>query len=110
MSADLVDRDDISETAIMDELRRKFLEDEIYSSIGPIIIAVNPYKDMPDLYSQENMDAYMAEGKNDTSALYGSSKPPHVWAISQSAYQQLKTTLTRQAIVISGESGGNFRH
>ena len=107
MSTDLVDRDDISEEAIMEELRRRFMEDIIYSSIGPIIIAVNPYKSMPTLYSTSSMNEYMREEIDQTlSATYSSANPSHVWTIAQSSYAQLKANMSRQAIVISGESGG----
>ena len=59
MSYDLVDNEDISEGAILEEIRRRFLEDVIYSSIGPIIIALNPYKDIIGLYSSDNMQMYI---------------------------------------------------
>ena len=111
MSDDLVDRDDISEGAIMDELKRRFMSDTIYSAIGPIIIALNPYKNMPALYGAENMLNYMLEGEKQLlQANYASTKAPHVWTIAQSAYSQLKLNMTRQAIVISGESGGTVQN
>ncbi|KAJ1442107.1 P-loop containing nucleoside triphosphate hydrolase protein, partial [Ochromonadaceae sp. CCMP2298] len=97
MSADLVDCDDISEAAIMQELKARFQQDVIYSAIGPIIIALNPYKDMPQLYSAAQMQTYSEPSFAEAQ--------PHVWTIAQAAYSQLRTDLCRQAIVISGESG-----
>jgi myosin heavy subunit len=98
---DLVDSEDISESAILAELRRRFMIDRIYSSIGPIIIALNPYKNIPDLYSHVNMIKYLS-----CDVSLGDSASPHVWTISQAAFSSLKSLRTRQAIVISGESGG----
>ncbi len=102
---DLVDSEDISETAILAELRRRFMIDRIYSSIGPIIIALNPYKNIPDLYSNVNMAKYLS---GDVSLGDTSLRHPHVWTISQAAFSSLKSLRNRQAIVISGESGGKI--
>lgn len=100
---DLVDRDDVSENAILEELRVRFMRNEIYSSIGPIIIALNPYRNIADLYSASNMSLYM---ESEQSPLGYHKNPPHVWTIAQSAFTQLNKTKECQAIVISGESGG----
>ena len=101
---DLVDSDDISEIAILNELKRRFSKDVIYSSIGPIIIALNPYKNIADLYTPASMALYLT---NDHSNSLTQS-PPHVWTIAQSAYNSLDYMRKRQAIIISGESGGSY--
>ena len=105
LSMDLVDRDDVSENAILEELRVRFLRNEIYSSIGPIIIALNPYRNIADLYSVQNMNLYM---ESEHTPLGYHKHPPHVWTIAQSAFSHLKKTKACQAIVISGESGGKI--
>lgn len=100
---DLVDSEDISEFAILEELKSRFANDKIYSSIGPIIIALNPYKRIEDLYSHKNMSIYLS---SDSRANSTNILPPHVWTISQAAFSGLKHTRQRQAVIISGESGG----
>ncbi len=101
---DLVDSDDISENAILGELKRRFSHDKIYSSIGPIIIALNPYKNIKELYTSATMDMYLSPDTGDLLA----QKAPHVWTIAQSAFGSLEESRQRQAIIISGESGGNI--
>lgn len=48
---DLVDQDDITDIAILEELSKRYQLDYIYSNIGNIIIACNPYHYIPELYS-----------------------------------------------------------
>ena len=36
----------VSEAAIVDNLQKRYENDLIYTSIGPVLIAVNPYKDL----------------------------------------------------------------
>lgn len=103
LKMDLVDRDDVSENAILEELRVRFMNNEIYSSIGPIIIALNPYRNIPGLYSAKDMKMYM---DSEHTPLGYHKHPPHVWTLAQSAFSHLKKTKVCQAIVISGESGG----
>lgn len=88
---DLVESDDISEQSIMHNLESRFFDDHIYSSIGPIIIAMNPYKFIPELYSSEVMDVYMSTSSADN--LYSTS--PHIWRIAHGAYVNLAHTKHR---------------
>ena len=98
VSEDLVNSIDISEPYILWSLRARFLDKYIYSSIGTIIIALNPYRNLPELYTQELLYKYAHLA--DTAVL-----PPHIWTIARASYINLKSTGLRQAIVISGESG-----
>ncbi len=46
-SEDLVQMDDINEPMINHNLRRRFMEDNIYTAIGTILVSVNPYRQVP---------------------------------------------------------------
>ena len=105
MSQDLVDRDDISDGAVLKELESRFHKNDIYSNIGPIIIAVNPYKNITELYSAERLTKLIDDNITTSEVIYMDSDP-HVWNVARSSYNQLTVQKTRQAIVISGESGG----
>jgi myosin heavy subunit len=94
---DLTEAVDISEASILWNMRKKYDENKIYSSIGPILIALNPYCYIDVLYNNSALQAYM-DG-------YGNQLPPHIWSIAKAAFEQLKQNSHRQAIVISGESG-----
>ena len=92
---DLVENDDISEPSVMWNIKNRFFADKIYSSIGPIIIAINPYKHIPELYNPAVMEIY-----KDSDSAENLTKPPHIWRIAHGAYIMLKTRKVRQAIVI----------
>ena len=73
---------DISEPAILWNLKMRFKRDEIYSSIGPILIAVNPYKKIDNMYGPENLKKYLhceTDDRDDGSTLGRSDEEPHIW-------------------------------
>ena len=47
---DLVLLNNISEDEILGTLRRRFDSDLIYTTIGPVLLSVNPFHDMSRLY------------------------------------------------------------
>ena len=50
---DMVLLSKISEDAIAENLRKRYMDDFIYTYIGPVLIAVNPYKQMPYFTDKE---------------------------------------------------------
>eukprot|EP00980_Cylindrotheca_fusiformis_P004325 scaffold921_cov126-Cylindrotheca_fusiformis.AAC.4 len=59
---DLIELTHLHEPAILHALRLRYDADIIYTSTGPIMIAVNPFKPM-DLYSDETMNKYRIQGE-----------------------------------------------
>lgn len=108
---DLVDCDDITDVGILKELNKRYQTRDVYSSIGPIIIAVNPYATIPNLYEPALLSRFSTVDYfiSDTPQ-HGRAMKPHVWMVPSAAYQQLRLHRHQQAIVISGESGGKSRH
>lgn len=103
---DLVDLDDIGEQSVLNAIERRFQKNEIYSSLGTILIAMNPYKHIGDLYSPALLNDMMnIDPRIDPNMIFRFERP-HVWMIARNAYLQLKSMRISQAIVISGESGG----
>ena len=50
----LVDLDELSEGAILHHVRKRYLRKVIYTLVGPILVAVNPFERLPiyeDVYS-----------------------------------------------------------
>ena len=47
-----------SEMSLIYTLRVRYNRDEVYTFVGPILIAINPYKWLADLYSEETMNEY----------------------------------------------------
>ncbi|XP_048478321.1 unconventional myosin IC isoform X1 [Plutella xylostella] len=85
-----------SETAFIDNLRKRFSENIIYTYIGNVLISVNPYKALP-IYSPEKTQLYFKKAFFEA--------PPHVFAIADNAYRSLVYEHREQCILISGESG-----
>ena len=67
---DLIGLTHLHEPAILHALRLRYDANIIYTSTGPILIAVNPFKPMP-LYSDDMMDKYRAHGEGGASGKDG---------------------------------------
>ncbi|TGZ85249.1 hypothetical protein EX30DRAFT_19308 [Ascodesmis nigricans] len=86
----------ISNEAINENLKKRFENREIYTYIGHVLISVNPFRDL-GIYTDEVLASY--RGKNRL------EMPPHVFAVAESAYYNMKGYKDNQCIIISGESG-----
>ncbi|PIK41081.1 putative myosin-IIIb [Apostichopus japonicus] len=98
---DLATLSNLEEKSLLEELKARYGKNKIYTYIGDILVAVNPYKDL-DLYNKETSERYKGKRRRDN--------PPHLFAVADSSYQSLITGNTvsgkrNQCIVISGESG-----
>lgn len=85
-----------SEAAFIDNLKKRFHENIIYTYIGNVLISVNPYKNLP-IYTEEKTKLYFKKAFFEA--------PPHVFAIADNAYRSLVYEHREQCILISGESG-----
>nr|XP_056721155.1 unconventional myosin-Ic [Euleptes europaea] len=85
-----------SEAAFIENLRKRFKENLIYTYISSVLVSVNPYKDL-EIYSKQHMDRYRGVSFYEVS--------PHLYAIADNAYRSLRTERKDQCILISGESG-----
>eukprot|EP01119_Soliformovum_irregulare_P017875 TRINITY_DN5376_c0_g1_i2.p1 TRINITY_DN5376_c0_g1~~TRINITY_DN5376_c0_g1_i2.p1 ORF type:complete len:1547 (+),score=636.99 TRINITY_DN5376_c0_g1_i2:113-4753(+) len=81
---------------LLHNLRFRYEKDLIYTYTAYILIAINPYKRLP-LYGDEIIKNYSGKSIG--------MLPPHVYAIGDRAYRNMKGFRRNQSIVVSGESG-----
>ncbi|GAM27692.1 hypothetical protein SAMD00019534_108680 [Acytostelium subglobosum LB1] len=93
---DLVMLPSVSEAALNDNVQKRYKEGIIYTSIGPVLISCNPYKQL-GIYGKEYIDLY--KGKHEFEI------PPHIYSVADKAYRALQSEHENQCIIISGESG-----
>ena len=86
----------ITEQAIFDNLKKRLMDNYIYTYIGPVLIAVNPYKQLPYF-----TDAEIEQYKGATQI----ENPPHIYAIADFMYRNMLIDNENQCVIISGESG-----
>lgn len=94
---DLASLDVLSEEAIGEQLLKRYEANQIYTYIGDILVAVNPFSAALGLYTAQHQQRYA----NRTRA----ENTPHIFAVADAAHQALVHQKQNQAIVISGESG-----
>uniref|UniRef100_A0A8C2J0F9 Slow myosin heavy chain 2 n=1 Tax=Cyprinus carpio TaxID=7962 RepID=A0A8C2J0F9_CYPCA len=86
----------LHEPAVLFNLKERYAAWMIYTYSGVFCVTVNPYKALP-VYNQEVVVAY--RGKKRTEA------PPHIFSISDNAYQYMLSDRENQSVLITGESG-----
>lgn len=73
---DLIELTHLHEPAILHALRLRYDADIIYTSTGPILIAVNPFKPMEKLYRRETMEEYRFQGEQGLRSPNTENSPP----------------------------------
>ncbi|KAK2505046.1 hypothetical protein MC885_020856 [Smutsia gigantea] len=100
----------LNEPAVLYNLKDRYTSWMIYVSValgafpgtcagtysGLFCVTVNPYKWLP-VYNPEVVDGYRGKKRQEA--------PPHIFSISDNAYQFMLTDRENQSILITGESG-----
>lgn len=114
---DLINLTFLNEPEILHSLEMRYTNNLIYTFTGPILIAINPFKNL-DIYNTSVVDMYRnygilaIQGVIDTMGIQ--PLPPHIYAISDALYRDMNKIIhidytgkanANQIVLISGESG-----
>uniref|UniRef100_A0A8C0T442 Myosin heavy chain 3 n=1 Tax=Canis lupus familiaris TaxID=9615 RepID=A0A8C0T442_CANLF len=86
----------LNEPAVLYNLKDRYTSWMIYTYSGLFCVTVNPYKWLP-VYNPEVVEGYRGKKRQEA--------PPHIFSISDNAYQFMLTDRENQSILITGESG-----
>ncbi|XP_034439211.1 unconventional myosin-If [Hippoglossus hippoglossus] len=93
---DMVLLSKITEDAIVDNLKKRYMDDYIFTYIGPVLISVNPFKQMP-YFTDREIELYQGAAQYEN--------PPHIYALTDNSYRNMMIDGENQCVIISGESG-----
>uniref|UniRef100_A0A8C4TEG1 Osteoclast-stimulating factor 1 n=1 Tax=Erpetoichthys calabaricus TaxID=27687 RepID=A0A8C4TEG1_ERPCA len=93
---DMVLLSKITEDSIVENLKKRYMDDYIFTYIGPVLISVNPFKQMP-YFSEKEVEMYQGAAPYEN--------PPHIYALADHMYRNMVIDRENQCVIISGESG-----
>merc|ERR1712088_97371 len=93
---DMVNLTYLNDASVFHNLEVRYKAKLIYTYSGLFCIVVNPYKRYP-IYTPRVVTLYLGKRKNEV--------PPHLWAITETAYRNMLTNSKDQSMLITGESG-----
>merc|ERR1740131_476942 len=86
----------LNDASVFYNLKVRFQAKLIYTYSGLFCIVVNPYKRYP-IYTSTVVKMYLGKRRNEV--------PPHLWAITETAYRNMLQNSKNQSMLITGESG-----
>ncbi|XP_047117014.1 unconventional myosin-Ie-like [Schistocerca piceifrons] len=86
----------ITEDSIVENLKKRYMDDYIFTCIGPVLVSVNPFKQMP-YFGEKEIEMYQGAAPYEN--------PPHIYALADEMYRNMLIDNENQCVIISGESG-----
>uniref|UniRef100_A0A0M3IR43 Myosin motor domain-containing protein n=1 Tax=Ascaris lumbricoides TaxID=6252 RepID=A0A0M3IR43_ASCLU len=93
---DMVLLSKLNEDAVVENLRKRLMGNSIFTYIGPVLISVNPFKEMP-YFTEKEMELYQGAAQYEN--------PPHIYALADNMFRNMIIDNENQCVIISGESG-----
>ena len=87
----------LTEEAIRNNLKERYARGGVYTSVGTVLLSVNPFQIIDGMYDAEVTERYRKNGQP--------GQPPHVFGTADSAYRGLVADWKEQSVIVSGESG-----
>lgn len=106
LTADLVDMVHLHEPGILYNIMQRHAQGKPYTRSGDLVVAVNPFQWMANLYSENNRNFYAKQlvwQNSHTDPRQGLE--PHIYEVSALSYAELAFQGRNQSILITGESG-----
>ncbi|KMZ05478.1 unconventional myosin-Ia isoform X2 [Drosophila simulans] len=88
--------ENLSEDSFINNIHQRYKRDHIYTYIGTSVVALNPYHHISE-HSLDNVRNYGDKGIFQL--------PPHIYGLTNLAYQSLKDQSEDQCVLLTGESG-----
>ncbi|CAK7567648.1 MAG: Myosin type-2 heavy chain 1 [Sporothrix epigloea] len=96
-SDDLTNLSHLNEPAVLQAIRLRYAQKEIYTYSGIVLIATNPFARVDSLYVHGMVQVYAGKQR--------ATQAPHLFAIAEEAFIDMLRDNKNQTIVVSGESG-----
>ncbi|XP_073732354.1 unconventional myosin-VIIb [Misgurnus anguillicaudatus] len=93
---DMIRLGDLSEAGLLRNLLMRHKQGIIYTYIGSVLVALNPYQLLP-IYTTDQVHLYHGRKLGEL--------PPHIFAIADKCYFNMRRNQRNQCCIISGESG-----
>ncbi|XP_061839949.1 myosin-9-like isoform X2 [Nerophis lumbriciformis] len=86
----------LNEASVLHNLKERYYSGLIYTYSGLFCVVINPYKYLP-IYSEDIVNMYKGKKRHEM--------PPHIYAITDTAYRSMMQDREDQSILCTGESG-----
>uniref|UniRef100_A0AC11DWM4 Myosin IE n=1 Tax=Ovis aries TaxID=9940 RepID=A0AC11DWM4_SHEEP len=88
---DMVLLSKITENAIVENLKKRYMDDYIFTYIGSVLISVNPFKQMP-YFGEKEIEMYQGAAQYEN--------PPHIYALADNMYRNMIIDRENQCVII----------
>lgn len=86
----------LNEASVLHNLKDRYYSGLIYTYSGLFCVVVNPYRRLP-IYTDKVIELYKGKKRHEV--------PPHIFAVTDSAYRSMLQDREDQSILCTGESG-----
>uniref|UniRef100_A0A183BVL5 Unconventional myosin-Ie n=1 Tax=Globodera pallida TaxID=36090 RepID=A0A183BVL5_GLOPA len=86
----------LTDEAIVENLRRRLAARAMFTYIGPVLVSVNPFTQVAK-FDEHEMEQYQGAAQYENA--------PHIFALADAMFRNVLIDRERQCVIVSGESG-----